>query len=452
MINDRRRPRMVLDYRSGHNSGHTHAMKTLLQLSLVLVAGTAAMRADEVTDWNRILLEATLVTVPAPTSGIAATRVAAIVQAAVFDAVNGIERRFTPVHVLPAAPPGASQRAAAVQAAYTSLVLLYPSQAAALSQKRAVSLAGIASGAAAEHSQSIARGIEWGQTVADAIWAWRSTDGFLNAPPPFTGGLAPGQWRPTPPGFAPGLVPQLAHVTPWVINFPSQFRPGPPPALTSGLYAAEFNEVKSLGSAVSAARTPDQTLFARFWQSANPPVFWDAVATSIGAQRHLTLSENARLLALINIASADAGIACWDSKYFYNFWRPITAIQLGDTDGNAATTADPSWQPLLTTPPYPDYVSGLLATSSAAVRLLSNYFGENTPFSVESPGMPGVVRSFASFSAALDELRSARVWAGIHFRTADNEGQKLGIEVADWIMISHSLQPVHGKHEGQIEH
>jgi hypothetical protein len=432
----RRRTRMVTAYRSVHNSGYTRTMKTVLQLSLVLIAGTAAMRADEVTDWNRILLDATLVTVPAPTPGIVATRVAAIVQAAVFDAVNGIERRFTPIHVLPAAPPGASQRAAAVQAAYASLVLLYPSQAATLSQKRAVSLDGIASGAAAEHSQSIARGIEWGQTVADAIWAWRSTDGFLNAPPPFTGGLAPGQWRPTPPGFAPGLVPQLAHVTPWVINFPAQFRPGPPPALTSALYAAEFNEVKSLGSAGSAVRTPDQTLSARFWQSANPAVFWDAVATSIGAQRHLTLSENARLLALINIASADAGIACWDAKYFYNFWRPITAIQLGDTDGNADTTADPNWQPLLTTPPYPEYVSGHLSTSSAAVRLLSNYFGDNTPINVDSLGMPGVVRSFASFSAALDELRSARIWAGFHFRTADNEGQKLGTAVADWITIS----------------
>jgi len=442
--------RTVLDYRSTANSGRMIPTKTFLGLSLMLLAGASAMRADEVTDWNRILLEATLVTVPTPTSGIGATRVAAIVQTAVFDAVNGIERRFTAIHVPADAPRGASQRAAAVQAAYRSLVLLYPAQAAALSEKRAASLAAIASSSAAEHSQSIARGIEWGQSVADAIWAWRSTDGFLNAEPPFTGGLAPGQWRPTPPGFAPGLVPQLAHVTPWVINFPSQFRPGPPPSLSSALYTADYNEVKSLGSAVSATRTADQTISARFWQSANPPVFWDAVATSIGARHHLTLSENARLLALINVASADAAIACWDSKYFYNFWRPITAIQLGDTDGNAETAADPGWQPLLTTPPYPDYVSGLLATSSASVRMLSNYFGEDTPFTVESPGMPGVVRSFAGFSAALDELIGARIWGGIHFRNTDVEGRKMGAAVADWITITHALQPVHGKHEGQL--
>jgi hypothetical protein len=333
------------------------------------------------------------------------------------------------------------------------LVLLYPAQEAILSEKRTASLDAIACGAAAEHSQSIARGVEWGQTVADAIWAWRSTDGFSNAPPAaFEGGLAPGQWRPTPPAFAPGLLPQLAQVTPWVINFPSQFRPGPPPELSSALYAADYQEVKSLGSAVSTTRTLDQTLSARFWQSANPPVFWDNVATSLAAQRHLTLAENARLLALINIASADAAIACWDSKYHFNFWRPITAIQLGDTDGNAATAEDASWQPLLTTPPYPDYVSGLLATSSAAVRMLSKYFGENTAFSVESAGMPGVVRYFAGFSAALEELRGARVWGGIHFRTTDEEGQKMGTAVADWIMISHSLQPVHGKHEGRKGH
>ena len=136
------------------------------------------------------------------------------------------------------------------------------------------------------------------------------------------------------------------------------------------------------------------------------------MATALSARHHLNLLENARLLALINVASADAGIACWDSKYFYNFWRPITAIQLGDTDGNPATTADSSWQPLLTTPPYPEYVSGHLATSAAAVRLLAAYFGEGTQFTVESAGMPSVVRSFSSFSAALDELRSARVSGG----------------------------------------
>jgi len=254
------------------------------------------------------------------------------------------------------------------------------------------------------------------------------------------------------PGLAPGLVPQLAQSKTWVINFAAQFRPGPPPALTSAKYTADFNEVKSVGSATSATRTADQTTAARFWQSANPPVFWDGVATALSARRHLTLSENARLLALINVAMADAGIACWDSKYFYNFWRPITAIQLGDTDGNPATTADPSWQPLLTTPPYPEYVSGHLATSAAAVRLLVAYFGENTQFTVESAGMPGVVRPFTSFSAALDELRSARIWAGIHFRTADDAGQTMGTAVAEWIMVSHYFDPLHGNDEGQLRH
>jgi hypothetical protein len=174
----------------------------ILRLSALIAALSGAALADEVTDWNRIMLDALLVP-PAP-GGPLAPRPAAIFQASVFDAVNGIERRFTPIHVTPAAPNGASQRAAAVQAAYASLVHLFPNQIVTFDQKRGESLAGIASGPAAEKSESIQRGLEWGQTVADAIWAWRSTDGFSNVQPPFLGGMNPGQWRPTPPAFAPG--------------------------------------------------------------------------------------------------------------------------------------------------------------------------------------------------------------------------------------------------------
>src|SRR6185437_8339122 len=408
-----------------------------------LLAFTAVIgAADEITDWNRIMLDALLG--PPVVAAPLAERSAAIVQAAVFDAVNGIQRRSTPIHVIPAAPHGASQRAAAVQAAYASLVHLFPSQTATLDQKRTISLSGISSGPAAENSESIERGIEWGQTVADAIWIWRSGDGFSNVPPPYLGGLAPGQWRPTPPAFAPGLAPQLAVMTPWAILSPSQFRPGGPPSLTSTQYATDFNETKSMGSATSATRTADETVYVKFWNSASPADFFDPVATALAAERRLTFSEEARLLALLNISLADAIIVGWDAKYTYSSWRPVTAIQLAGTDANSDTPADPNWAPLIVTPPFPEYPSAHSCVSGAATAVLSNVFGANTSFSVSSAGLPGVVRYFSSFSAAIEEIKNARVLGGIHFRTACNDGQTLGTAIGGYI-LDHALLPADGQ-------
>lgn len=346
-----------------------------------------------------------------------------------------------------AAPPGASERAAAVQAAYASLVRLFPAQAGTFDSLRIVSLSGIASRTAAEHSESIQRGIEWGQAVADAIWEWRSHDGFSNVQPPFTGGLAPGQWRPTPPALAPGLAPQMAQMTPWVIATPSQFRPAGPNPLTSARYAADLNETKAMGSATSSARTADQTLYVQFWASTNSPDFWDSAAIRLSAERRFTLPENARLLALLNMAMADATIGCWDAKYAYDSWRPITAIRLADTDGNPDTTADPGWTPLLATPPFPEYPSAHSCGSSAAASILAAYFG-NAQFAVTSRGMPTAVRYFDSFSDALDEVANARVFGGIHFRTACNDGRVLGRGVADYV-LRHALLPLHELREGE---
>jgi membrane-associated phospholipid phosphatase len=424
-------------------------MKNIRVLGFLLVAWasllTTAARADEVTDWNRIMFAAALQAVP-PTSPLVMGRNAAIVQASVFDAVNGIERRYSAIHVQPAAPPGASRRAAAVQAAYASLVRLYPSQQTALTQQLQASLAAIASGAAAEHSVSIARGIAWGEAVADAIWAWRSTDGFSPAPLPFTGGTAVGEWRPTPPAFLPGAGPQFAGMTPWVILSPSQFRPLGPPALDSARYTTDFLETKSMGSFSSSIRTADQTLASLFWNASTASYYWDTIAISLGAQRHNTLSENARLLALLNVAMADAAIACWEAKYHYLFWRPVTAIPLAATDGNDDTTADPAWTPLFSTPAHPEYPSGHSTVSSAAATVLSDYFGEATSFSVGSDVMVGVVRSFPNFTAALAEIVDARVFAGIHFRSACNDGQAIGAGVGQYV-VSNALQPVNGAND-----
>ena len=377
--------------------------------------------------------------------GINAARPAATVQAAVFDALNGIEGRYGWIHVQPAAPAGASRRAAVVQAAYASLVKLFPAQGGSLADKRAASLAAIASSEATAGSQSIQRGIDWGQAVADAVVAWRNADGFTPAPSPNTGGMAPGQWRPTPPANLPFAVVQLGFTTPWVIPSATYFALAGPPPLANARYAADLNEVRLMGRDTSLARTAAQTLSARFWASGSSPTYyWNRVAVTLGAQRHTTLSENARILALLNMAIADAGIACWRAKYDHMFWRPITAIRLAD--GND------EWTPLLTTPPYPDYPSGLCSLSSAGLAVLADYFGENSAFIVDSDAaaMAGVVRSFTSFSAAARELVDARVFSGLHFRFADEDGDKLGADVAHYILANACL-PLHGNKTGQLK-
>jgi hypothetical protein len=416
---------------------------------LLTCLGAVTARADEITDWVQYLYQSALVA-PA-TSPIVMTRNAAIMQASVFDAVNGIEERFTPIHVQPNALPGASRRAAAVQAAYASLVRLYPAQQADLEAKLAASLAGISSGDAAENSVSIKRGIQWGQTVADAIWAWRSTDGFTPAPAPFVGGNAVGQWRPTPPAFAPGAAPQFAHMTPWVIQSPAQFRPAGPPALSSARYAKDFNETKLMGRIDSTARTADQTLYSLFWGASTSNFFFNQVGIALAAEHHFTFSEESRLLAAVDLAIADAAIGCWDAKYTFVSWRPVTAIPLAGTDGNSDTTADTLWTPLLTTPAHPEYPSAHSCVSGAASRVLASYFGDNTAFNVtsDSPTMAGVTRSFTSFTDVIEEIKNARVFAGIHFRSACDDGGTLGTGVADYV-LRNAFLPVQGKRAGQL--
>ena len=395
-------------------------------LLLVLPLSLAgAVRADEVTDWHEHMLAAL------GASPIVGSRDAALVSAAVFDAVNGIERRYAPIHVPAAAPRGASKRAAAVQAAYVILLSRFPAQATDLATKRAASLAAIDDG------ESKRRGVEWGQTVAAAILAWRSTDGFTPTPPAYVGGPELGRWRPTPPGFAAGAVPQFATMTPWGIQSPDQFRPDGPPALDSPQYLAEYDEVREMGSATSALRTADQTDACLFMNSTSATYLWNRAAIDLGDDREFGLSENAHLLATLNLAIADALIACWDAKYEFEFWRPVTAIQLA---------AEPLWTPLFATPAHPEYTSGHSSASSAAATVLADYFGDDTPFMLQSPAAPGWVRFYLSFSSAVDEVTDARVFAGIHFRAACEDGEVLGSEVAAYI-LENRMRRIHGKGE-----
>jgi hypothetical protein len=413
---------------------------------------TPGLRADDVTDWNQQMLRAGTVGGSSP---LVMSRVAAIVQASVFDAVNGIDRKYAPVHVAPAGPASASRRAAAVEAAYTALVALFPTQKATFDARLAVSLTAIASDPH-ETSAGIASGITWGQTAANGILDWRSTDGFTPPPPQFLGGTSVGEWRPTPPAFASGAGPQFAYMTPWVINAPSQFRPGGPPALTSDRYTADFNETKTMGSISSTTRTSDETIYAWFWAASTATYLWNNLADNLieqdehgggwdsdrGRKHRHSILESARVLALVDLAMADAAIACWEAKYFYVAWRPVTAIPLADTDGNPATIADPNWAPLFATPNHPEYPSGHSTVSGAAAVVLTNFFGEKRHFIMDNDLMLGVTRSFGSFTEALDEVKNARIFAGIHFRSACDDGQTTGEQVADFV-LDNALLPVH---------
>lgn len=407
-------------------------------LGLTALLAASSGRADEVTDWNENMFTAvfTARTIPLYT-----TRVTAMVQSAVFDAVNGVYQRYAPVHVPAQAPPGASARAAVVQAAHDVLVQLYPAQQSTLDAELAASLANL-SDEDGNFGQSVLRGLAWGQHVANEIWAWRSTDGFTPDPPPYRGSIDIGKWRPTPPAFAPGNGPQFAYMTPWAINAPTQFRPAGPPPLDSVQYANDLNETKLMGSISSPLRTADQTLFCVFW-AGNTAGFWNRAAVQLSERYDLSLLEKARVLALMNIAMADAIICCWEAKYHYEFWRPVTAIPLADLDGNDTTSADPTWTPLLVTPSHPEYPSGHSSASGASGEMLAALFGEETTFSVTSELTPGVTRYFSSFSGAVDEVRDARVFAGIHFRTACVDGQNMGRQVANYVLVN-SLQRVHG--------
>lgn len=414
---------------------------SLLFVPLFAVAMIATAGADEVTAWNEELWRLNLVVGNTPQPS---TRVAAIAAASVFDAVNGIEGRYEPFRVAPAAPAGTSARAAAAQAAYTSLAALLPSQLNALNARLRVSLEQIR---AQESEAAVAKGIAWGKSVAEQILLWRSTDGFNDAVV-FTNSPGPGVWRSTttPPSFA---AQQFADMVPWVIQSAEQFRPLNYQGLADPRYLADFNEVKAVGSALSTVRSRDQTIFSFFWNSSTAPAIWNQVALSLlkddddhggdhgehgSGHSSRALVENARTLALLNLAMADAVIGCWEAKAHYNFWRPQAAIREADTDLNPATVQDPAWTPLLPTPNHPDYPSGHSCVSGAAGAILADRFGEKTRFSIETDNMLGVTRSYRSFLGALEEVKNARIYAGIHFRSACDDGQALGRNVAGYVL------------------
>lgn len=393
-------------------------------------AALSAQSGAVVTEWNQHAIALTLL----PASNLAPvqqTRVMAIVQVAVHDAVNGITGKYaTYLHSAPA-PANASPEAAAIAAAHHALRNLFASQAGALDTLYFASLA--------NHGLSAADpGIEYGQSAAAAILAARANDNSAQAQYNYTapGAGSPGVWVPLT--SAPALLPGWGEVTPWVLQNISQFGLAPPPALDSERYAQDYNEIKEIGALNSATRTTEQTQIATFWLG-SPVAIWNQPLTQLITTRDFDLSTTARTFALVYLAVADSSIACWAVKYEYNFWRPQPAIRRGDEDGNVLTAPDPTWTPLFATPRHPEYASGHSTNSSSIATIMQLIFGDNPGAPITST-ITGITRQWNTFSEAVDEVIDARVYSGIHFRNSDEVGARQGGQVAQFV-FTHALRP-----------
>jgi hypothetical protein len=426
----------------------------LIAVAFVALTSSPVARADAVTDWNLIASNAIVVTAgqPPPVSALSF----AMVHGAVYDAVNAIDRGHQPYLVQPPSNPTDSKEAAAATAAFRVLVGfpdlpgLFPAQLSTLQPVYDAYIAGLPD----NPPGSRAAGIAIGETTARAMLTARQNDGRFG-PPPTLYPPAPGIWRPTPPNYANDPAPWVGNVRPFIVSSAEMLRTDGPNALTSVAYAEDFNEVKELGSLTSITRTADQTDAAIFWQDHAHALF-NRIFRTLAANQGLDIADSARLFAMENLAAADAAIGCWNDKYYWQFWRPITAIREADTDGNPATQADPTWlplfdpatpvchPPLLVTPPFPDHPSGHACATGAFMHTLQNFFGtDKITFSALS-NKSCTTRRFDRFSDVLKEVIDARVWGGIHFRTADTQGAVLGKKVAHYLK-KHYFQPVRSR-------
>ena len=423
-----------------------------------------AASVDAVTVWNANAGQAALDACLAPTNNpLHESRLYAAMHVAIHDALNAIDRRSRPYVFKTGAKPGASPDAAVAAAARDVLVPLLQQLPAPFSDCVATSgavatvdAAYAAALGAIPDGRAKRQGVALGQAAAAAILALRAGDGsdtplFDTAYPQ---GTQPGEYRFTP-GFDFAFAPGWADVTPFVLRDSSQFRPGPPYRVTGKKYAADFNEVKRLGGddiTTPSARTAEQTEIALFWVESSP-LQWNRIARTVSAARGLDLWENARLFGLLNMALADGYIGSFDTKYHrYNYWRPVTAIQLADTDGNPNTSADPTWTPLVPTPPIPDYDSAHSVEGGAASQVLKRFFGtDHIGFTTCSLTLPAgstcddaapVLRSYTSFSQAREENGRSRILVGFHFRKAVDEGIDHGRKIGNRA-VNRFLRPVH---------
>ena len=392
-----------------------------------LLAGAA--HADIITDWNIKTLEFTRA---AQSPGSAQARALAMVHVAMADAVNSVKGRFTRYRASIPAMPNASAETAAAAAARKILTELFANQKPTIDEAYAASLKSIPDG------ESKTQGIALGEQAAVAILAERATDG-TTAPDTYRPITSPGVWVPT----ATPQTEQYARAKPWVLKSADQFRPGPPPALSSAVYARDYNETKSLGGATSTARTAEQTALVRFWPTPSLGPGWQAAARQIAAARELPLDECARFFALLAMASANSFIADWDAKFTYNFWRPVTAIRNGDQDGNDATERDAGWTPMAPTPMHPEYPSQAAISAGVAMGVFEALFGPNLalPITIADPADPSKTRTLNSVAQLAEEHNNVRILGGnvrilggIHFRNSLEVATDMGRKIAAYVV------------------
>jgi hypothetical protein len=398
--------------------------------------------AEVVIEWNRLLQTTT------PTVAINAMRSYAMLHIAIFDAVNSIEREFTPYRVRFRQPSGGSAATAAAHAAHDVLTGLIPAQQPAYDEALAKQLG--------KHpSDYVRRGAAVGARVAKEILAWRENDGWNAATPPYVVPQLPGLWQSTPPNLPAATFPHLQSVPPMALLTATQFLPPAPPTLTSERYATDFNEAKLLGKSDSTERTPLQTEIALLWANValsrapgatttNLWQIWNNIVRDLAREHELSLVETARLFALVNVSMHDGLQTTQASKFVYHTWRPVTAIRAADTDLNDKTEADATWLSLLTTPPYPSYGGNMAGVGASAATALKLAFGtDDIPFTAtwtQSDGAPDITHRFSGFWEAAEEQANSRIYGGIHYRFDSEAGQEVGRKTARFV-FEHYMTP-----------
>jgi len=393
--------------------------------AFLVSAGIHNLKADILDEWNSALLDTIRAEDTAPCL---AARNLAIMHGAIYDASVAIHGNTKAFYFQTSKNPAANLEAALNAASLTVANSLHPSRRGKFDHLYKENLSRLGD------SESVQEGDRLGKESANAWIGWRASDGHTTSLP-YIPKTDPGAWRRTMPFFRPPDLPAWCLVQPFTMVGSAQFRPPGPPSLTSEKWANEFNTLKKFGGANSTSRTAEQGEIAKFWSdfsyTVTPPGHWNQIAQEISDSQKLPLVQKARLFAVLNVALADVGIACWEAKYHYNFWRPVTAIRVAETDGNPATEPEKDWKPLLNTPAFPEYISGHSAFSSAAATVLTEFLGsDNFEFSVPSDSLPGVKRSFHSLSACANEISQSRMYGGIHFPSALNDGMKMGQQIA----------------------
>jgi hypothetical protein len=421
------------------NHGDTKNRVLGLCMLIAALSGAAVAKADAVLDWNVIAVNTAVTNSQNP---YAQARYAAIVQLAVFESVNAITGEYHPYLGTIVAPPGACPEAAAIQAAYRVLSTYFPASAPTLGAERANSLASIPDG------QAKTDGIATGDAAALAMIALRANDGSSPAQFKIPGPAVPGEWQATPScpivnGIAVGTGLHWQNVTPFGINRASDFLLDPPPALTSRAYAKAYNEVMTVGSIDSTERPQDRANVALFYAASSPTQVFNQAVQQVAQERWHSLSENARALAVMNMAMNDSLVAAFLNKYLYNFWRPETAIHAGDTDGNPKTDPDPSFAPFVTTPCFPSYPSNHGSAANGAAEVLRRIYGEGGHFmTLSNPAVPNIVLQYTTFDQITDDISDARVYGGIHFRTDQVAGERLGKAIGN-VVYNNNLRRMH---------